>query len=136
MRYVISAEKRTCGARPAGDVDAAFERDLNAVKRAERLVLEDGGFRGSGLRSSAVRIQMNEGIQLGLKGCDAAKMGFDKFRGGNFLGADASGSFRDGGKGREVDHKRECESIRACDAGQARSDAWNKFQTGTEDKIS
>src|ERR671924_1223487 len=37
-RDVIFAEKRASGAGPAGNVDAAFERERNAVKRAERLV--------------------------------------------------------------------------------------------------
>ena len=100
------------------------------MKRAERLVFEDGGFGGSGLGASGVRIQMNEGIESWLEGFDAVKMSIDNFYGRNFLGADAYGDFRDRGEGRNVAHKRECESIRAGDAGQARSDVRGRCEMG------
>lgn len=105
MRYVISAEKRAGGTGPVGDVDTTFDRERYAVKRAERLVPEDGGFRGSGLRLSAVRIQMNDGIQLGLKGCYLAKVGLDKFYWRNSLKANTRSCFGDGGKRRKGRHK-------------------------------
>lgn len=105
-------EKRACGAGPARDVDAAFDADWNAVKRTEWLVFEDVGFRGTGLRSSGISIQMNEGIEFGLKGFDLAEMGVDNFYRRNFLCANACGDFRDGGERRNISHKRKCESIR------------------------
>lgn len=113
MRDVAFAEKRTSGAGPADNVDATFDGDWYAVKRAEWLIPRDGSFCGAGLRSSGFRVQMHKGIEFGLKGFNAAEMGVDDFYRRNFLGADACCDFRDRGEGRRVSHKRKCESIRA-----------------------
>src|SRR5215472_12941255 len=69
---IIFAEQRASGAWPAGNVDAAFDSERNAGKRPEWLILRDGGFRGASLCLSAVGVQMDEGVELRLKGLDAA----------------------------------------------------------------
>ena len=56
---------------------------------------------------------MDKGVELGLKGFDAAEMGFENFYVRNFPGADAGADFGNGGEGRNVGHKRKCENIRA-----------------------
>jgi len=55
------------------------------VKRAERLVLNDCGLSGAGLCAGTSRVQMDKGVEFGLKGFDAAQMGFDKFDGRDFF---------------------------------------------------
>jgi len=84
-RDVIFAKERAGGAGPACDVDAALERQRDTVKRAERLVLNDCGLSGAGLCAGTSRVQMDKGVEFGLKGFDAAQMGFDKFDGRDFF---------------------------------------------------
>src|SRR5205823_2548823 len=60
-REVIFGKKRTGGARPASDVDAAFEGDRNAVKKAQHLAAGDGGFCSAGLGASGASVQMDKG---------------------------------------------------------------------------
>jgi hypothetical protein len=48
---------------------------------------------------------MDKGVELGLKGFDAAQVRVDKFHGGNLFGADACDDFGNGGEGRNVGHK-------------------------------
>jgi len=54
---------------------------------------------------------VNEGVELGLQGLDAAQMRFHEFHRGNLPGADACCDFGDGGEGRKGGHKWKGESI-------------------------
>jgi len=83
------------------------------VKKAQHLAAGDGGFCSAGLGASGASVQMDKGVELGLKGFDAAEMGLENFYGRNFPGADAGADFGNGGEGRNVGHKRKCENIRA-----------------------
>lgn len=73
---------------------------------------------------------MNEGIELGLKGCGPTQVKFDEFDRRDFFGANARGDLGDGGERRKGSHKRKCESIHAWDAGQARTDVRDECEVG------
>ena len=81
------------------------------MKRAEGFVfcnLLRGGFCGG---AGGVGVQMNEGVQFGLKRSDAVEVRFEKFERRDLFGAKEGGDFGDGrvvkwGHGRIFESKR------------------------------
>ena len=118
LRQVFFAQKRTGGSGPAGDVDAAFDGERNAVKRREWITAQNGGLSDGGLNTGLVRVEMDEGVELRLARLDALEMGVDDFDGGEFFRADAFGDLLEGGKS-GGEHGPMRESMRGSGEGQA-----------------
>lgn len=64
---------------------------------AELRALGDGGLGEASLLAGGVGIQVHKGIQLGMQGFDAMKMGFHELDGRNFPGANGISDLLDGG---------------------------------------
>jgi len=114
---VVFAEKRAAGAGPTGNVDGTFDADGNAVKRAERRTLCQGGFGGTSLLASAGFVEVDEGVELRLAGLDTLEMSFENFGRRGPFGAEAFENFLDREIGKCV-HGLRRESKRGGGAGQ------------------
>src|SRR5579859_7052938 len=95
-RSFVGAEKRTGGIGPAGDVEAAFYGERDAVKRADGFVMSNGLGRDDCIFASGFRIEMNEGVYFRLESGDAGELGIDYFDRRNLFGAEKIGELREG----------------------------------------
>lgn len=95
-RDFVSAEERSSGVGPAGDVEAAFDGDGNSVKRAEWLIASElfGCCASSGAGGGG--IEMDEGVEFWLERSDASEMRFEEFGRRELFCPKESGDFSDG----------------------------------------
>ena len=64
LGQILFAQKRASGSGPAGDVDAAFDGERDAVERPDWTTAQSRGLREGGLDAGFVRVEMDEGVEL------------------------------------------------------------------------